>query len=82
MCDIGVVNEVVAAGWSVEAAEHVHEGGLAGARRAHDGEILASGDGKGDAIECVHGRGGIVFLVNLVNVFDDGNVFWQGRPFF
>src|SRR5262249_37428998 len=47
-----LAGEVVAAGGgAVEAAEAVHEGGLAGAGRADEGDELALVDVEGDALE-------------------------------
>ena len=39
--DVDAVEAGRAAGRAVEAAEHVHQGGLAGAAGAHDGDELA-----------------------------------------
>jgi hypothetical protein len=40
----------------VEAREQVHQRGLAGARRAHDGGVLAGRELQGHAPERLHGR--------------------------
>ena len=48
------VQPVLAAGRAVEAADQVHEGGLARARRAHDGDELVLPDDHVDAAERVH----------------------------
>jgi hypothetical protein len=49
--DIDALQEIMAAGRQVEAAENIHERRLARARRAHDGDELAGLDGQADAAE-------------------------------
>ncbi len=48
------VEPVFAAGRAVQAADHVHEGGLPRARRAHDGDELVLPDDEIHAAERVH----------------------------
>ena len=50
----------------VQDAEDVEEGGLAGARRAHDGNELSPFDGEVDALEHVER---LPVIVSLVDVF-------------
>src|SRR5438105_1976035 len=52
--DVLAVEPVAAGRRAIEAAEQVHEGGLAGARRAHDGHEFAGLDRHGDAAQRVH----------------------------
>jgi hypothetical protein len=52
--DVLAVEEVVAGGRVVEQTEDVHEGGLAGARRAHHRDEGAGGDVDADAAQGVH----------------------------
>ena len=49
--DIDALQEVMAAGRLVEAAENIHERRFARARRAHDGDELAGLDGQADAAQ-------------------------------
>ena len=49
--DIDALEEVMAAGRLVEAAENVHQRRFARARRAHDGDELAGLDGEADAAQ-------------------------------
>ena len=51
--DIGPVEDITPGARRVEAAEEVHEGGLARARRTHDGDELAGRDDDGDAAQRV-----------------------------
>src|SRR6185436_15679409 len=44
-----------AGGRLVEPGHNVHEGRLAGARRAHDGDVVALVEGEGDAPQSVDG---------------------------
>jgi hypothetical protein len=71
--DVLVVEEVVAAGGAVEAAEDVHEGGLAGAGRAHDGDHVALVDIEGDAGEGADFDGGAGLMVDLGEVSHAGD---------
>ena len=48
------VEPVVALGRRIEAADQVHERGLAGARRAHDGHVFVVLDAQGDAAQGLH----------------------------
>ncbi len=45
------VEHVLSAGRCVETTDEIHQGGLAGARRAHDGEVVAGCDLEIDAVE-------------------------------
>ncbi len=54
LLDRGAVQAVGARGRLVEAADHVHQGGLAAARGTHDGHVLAAVDREIDAVERVH----------------------------
>ena len=52
--DVFAVEPVLAARWRVQAAEDVHQRGLARSRRAHDGHELAALDGHVDAAQGLH----------------------------
>ena len=82
VCDVDVVEEVLAGGWPIEAAEDVHEGRLAGTGWAHDGEILALGDVDGGITEGMNGRSGFILLVCFADVGDSCNdICHLGRAF-
>src|SRR5664279_2123796 len=49
------VEFVVPAGRRIQAAEHVHQRGLAAAGRTHDGQVFIAVDLEGDPPEGVHG---------------------------
>jgi hypothetical protein len=52
--DVLAVEHVASGGGAVEAAEEIHEGGLAGARRAHDRHEVARANLQGDLAEGMH----------------------------
>ena len=70
--DVHAVEQVAARGGPVEAAERVHERGLAGAAGAHDGHKLALVQLQGDAADGVHLH--LARIVDAVDVLklDDG----------
>ena len=51
LVDAGAVQEVVPVGGHVQAAQNVHQGGLAGAGGADDGHELPPVDGEGDPVQ-------------------------------
>ena len=51
--DIDAIEQVAAGSGAVEAAQRVHEGGLAGAGRAHDGDEFAGVHFEADAADGV-----------------------------
>ena len=55
--DVLAVEEVAAGGGAVQAAEQVHEGGLAGAGRAHHRHELPGLDAERDSAQRVDGLG-------------------------
>ena len=61
------VEPILARGRMVQAAEDVHQGGLAGARSAHQRHHLASADGERDAAQ--HRDFHFAQVVRLVDVF-------------
>ena len=65
--DVCAVEEVVAGGGAVEAADHVHEGGFAGAAGAHEGDEFAGLDVECDAADGVH-----IYLAGVVGLVDVG----------
>ena len=52
--DVDALQQVLAAGRAVQAAENVHQRGLAGPRGAHDRDELAAVDRQPHAAQCVH----------------------------
>ena len=71
--DVDPVEQVATARRTVEAAEQVHERGLAGAARAHERHEFAAVNLDRDAAHGMHGNlAGVVDLVNLLD-FDDGS---------
>src|SRR5262249_54578972 len=52
--DLLAVQPVAAGGGAVQAAQDVHQRGLARARGAHEGDHLAAVDAQGDALEHRH----------------------------
>ncbi len=52
--NIDAVQRVAAGGGAVEAADGVHQGGLAGAAGAHDGDELAGKNLQGDVAHGMH----------------------------
>ena len=53
----------------IQTADEVHQGRLAGAAGAHDGDELTRLDAEADAIEGVNGF--IAEMIAFVEVFDD-----------
>jgi hypothetical protein len=53
--DLGVAEPRASGGGAVETGHDVHEGGLARARRAHDGGELAAAEPERDVVERGHG---------------------------
>ena len=62
------VEPVLARAGPVEAAEDVHQRGLAGARGAHQRDHLAAGDGQRDALE--HRDVDFAQVIGLGDVFE------------
>ena len=54
LADQLAVEPVAALGGRVQAADQVHQRGLAGAGRAHDGHVLVVLDAQGDAAQRLH----------------------------
>ena len=52
--DVHAVQVVVPIGGDVQAAQDIHEGGLAGAGLADDGHEFSPVDGEGDAVQCAN----------------------------
>src|SRR5262249_13663187 len=48
------VEDVLTGGWGIEAANHVHQGALAGARLPHDRHPFAAVDAEADSLKRVH----------------------------
>ena len=70
--DVDAVEQVGAFGLPVEAAEHVHEGRLAGATRAHEGDEFTALDVETDAADGMDGHfPGLVDFVDVLDL-DDG----------
>ena len=68
---VHVVEQIASARRAVETAENVHQSGLAGTTRTHDGDEFALLDFQGDATHGVHIHfAGVVGLVNVFE-FDD-----------
>jgi len=70
--DVLAVEDVPARGGRVETAEEVHEGGLARARRAHDGHEVATLDRDRDTAEGMHRVGPEVVVLREPFAQDDG----------
>ena len=68
-----VVEPVFPLGGRVEAADEVHQGGLAGAGGAHDGDVLIVLDAQVDAAQRVHLLLG-AHVVGPPQIFDNDNV--------
>jgi hypothetical protein len=64
--DLGITDVDLARGGTVEAGEHVQQGRLAGARRAHDRGELTGRKADADVVERVHG--GVAVAVGLADV--------------
>ncbi len=78
--DIDAVEAVGAGGRPVEAADDVHRGRLAGARRPHDGDELALADRQVDAVERAHlGLSAAVVAADAAQ-FDQGGRGHLSRP--
>ena len=73
LADQLAVEPVVALGGRVEAADEVHQRGLAGAGGAHDGDVLIVLDAQGDAAQGLHLLLG-AHVVGAPEIFDDDDV--------
>src|SRR5512139_4227941 len=66
--DILPVETVTAAAGAIEAAEQIHEGALARARRPHDGDEFALGDAKADpAKRLEHASAGLLVFLEILH---------------
>ena len=72
--DVAAVEEILAGGGAVEAAQDVHERALARAAGAHDGNVVTELDGGLDALEGFDHDGAVGLEVGLADAaeFDDG----------
>ena len=52
--DVHAVQVVVPVGGDIQAAQDIHEGGLAGAGLADDGQEFSPVHGEGDAVQCAN----------------------------
>src|SRR5436190_409359 len=68
---LDVTDEHLARGHAVEAGDAVHQRGLAGTRRAHDGGEVSAGEVDGHTIEGAHGR--VALAVDLHDVMGAGD---------
>ena len=68
------VQPVFAGGGVIQAAQNVHQGALARAASAHQGDHLAAGDGHGHTLE--HRDVDVADVIRLVNImqFDEFHV--------
>ena len=67
--DVGAVEMVLAVGGDIQTAQHVHQGGLAGAGLAHDGHKFSPVDLEGDTVQRPH-LALLPLVVYLVEVLD------------
>ncbi len=51
---IDAIEEVASGIGAVQQAQHVHQGGFAGAGRAHHGQVFTLLDAQVDVIQCMH----------------------------
>ena len=70
--DVMAVEPIAAVGRGIEAADEVHQRGLAGAGRAHDGDVLVVADADVDAAEGVDLL--VAHLVGFPDVVGDDDV--------
>ena len=74
--DVVTVEPVAAAGGRIEATDEVHQGRLAGAGGAHDGDVFVMADAQVDAAEGVDLL--IAHLVGLPKILGDDNLAGMG----
>ena len=67
--DVGAVQVVLPIGGDVQAAQHIHQGGLARARLAHDGHELPPVDVERDSVQSPD-LTLLALVINFVKVFD------------
>ena len=68
--DIHPIEVILPVGGHVQAPEHVHQGGLARARRAHNGHELALVDLEGHAVQGAHLAllALVIYFIDILNV--------------
>src|SRR5690349_4318268 len=70
--DLLTTQQVLSTAGGIEAAEDVHEGGLAGTRRPHHGDIVASINPQADASQRVDHLSGHMVLLSKVDRLQNG----------